>query len=123
GLDRAPTPGAALERLESELMNRAKRLVDAGVADVRTYGERHPADRLPPILFVTSEVSATDAQRLGAVLAPAAQLGVAAVFAGTSVEGTVRLQLRSAATVDAVRPEGGPASRLTGARLFSLGVE
>ncbi|HEX8769585.1 MAG TPA: BTAD domain-containing putative transcriptional regulator, partial [Acidimicrobiales bacterium] len=119
GLTRVENDGVALDRLDAEIADRAKRLADEGAPNIAVYNERHPEDPLTPLLFVTTRPAPTDGQRLGTLVAEGGHCGVAAVLVDAPLDGSPTLRLTGGGVVEGLHPEttlGG----LIGARLFLL---
>ena len=119
GLRRADDPGTALDLLEAEVIHR-RRLLDAEEADDFTSHRRqHPDDPLPALVLLADHLPTSQAGRLAALAAQGPRLGIGVLLVGVTLPRTARIELDDTGRVARAAP-AALASRLVGARMFSL---
>jgi len=115
----ADTLDRALLELQTAVLTRTRRFLDAGTPTFEDYRREHPEDPLPLLILVTGASPQTLTPALTAILATGQQLGVTAVVLGDAHTSMGQLTIAADGAISGATP-GALQTALDGVQLFRL---
>jgi len=115
----ADTLDRALLELQTAVLTRTRRFLDAGTPTFEDYRREHPEDPLPLLILVTGASPQTLTPALTAILATGQPLGVTAVVLGDAHTIMGQLTIAADGTISGATP-GALQTALDGVQLFRL---